>query len=202
MFVFDHDAHCPAQPVEKLIELQPANGREAVAVDVDALIPVNDALDRPAFKLRRKLLIQIRRVTLEERQRIQRKHHAKTESDVGRILLEDTDAPRRKPTLDQQRKQKTGGTGADDVNKHGKIGVLEYWRNEVMGLNPIPQHSSTPSLQFLHFPCSPYSRLTNPLASISRKRRGSTNSFGSTPRTRGLVSATCVKPSFITSMSG
>jgi hypothetical protein len=148
------------------------------------------------------LRVHIRHVAFEKRERALGKYHAEAESSVGRILLKNLDAPGGIASLDQQRKQETGRAGADDVNKHSKIGVLEYWRNGVMGLNPILQHSSIPSLQFLHFPCSPYNRLTNPLASISRSNRGSTNSFGSTARTRGLVSATWVKPSFITSMSG
>jgi hypothetical protein len=91
------------------------------------------------------LRVHIRHVAFEKRERALGKHHAEAESSVGRILLKNLDAPGGIASLDQQRKQETGRAGADDVNTHSKIGVLEYWRNGVMGLNPILQHSSIPA---------------------------------------------------------
>ena len=86
---------------------------------------MNDALHRPGFQAGSQKGVKIRYVTFEKCQGIEGKHHAKTESGVGRILLEDLNAPIRMAALDQERKQKTGRAGADDVNKHRKIGVLE-----------------------------------------------------------------------------
>ena len=75
--------------------------------------------------------VEIWHIALEKRQSIERKHHAESEGSVGRILLEDVDTPHGEASLDKQREQKTGRTGADDVNKHGitsskwSTGVLE-----------------------------------------------------------------------------
>ena len=63
--------------------------------------------------------VNIRHIALEKRQSIERKNHAVSEGSVGRILLEDIDAPGRKAALDEQREQKAGRTGADDINSHG-----------------------------------------------------------------------------------
>ena len=65
--------------------------------------------------------MKICHVAFEKCQRIERKHDAKTESGVGRILFEDANVPRRKASLDQQRKQQAGRPGANDVDSHGKL---------------------------------------------------------------------------------
>ena len=110
-----------AQLIEKLVELKPADGREAVAVDIDALIAVDDALRRPGFQPRHQQRVKIGHVTFEKGEGIQRKHHAEAEGGVGRILLEDTNPPRRKAALDQQREQKPGRPSTNDVNLHGTV---------------------------------------------------------------------------------
>jgi len=62
--------------------------------------------------------VEIRHIALEKRESIERKHHAEAEGGVGRILFEDFDTPRRETSLDEQRKQKAGRTGADNIDFH------------------------------------------------------------------------------------
>ena len=53
--------------------------------------------------------VKIGHVAFEEREGIEREHHAETKGGVGRILLEDIDLPTWKAALDQQREEKAGG---------------------------------------------------------------------------------------------
>ena len=74
--------------------------------------------------------MKICHVAFEKRERVQGKHHAETESGVGRILFEDANVPRRKASLDQQRKQQAGRPGANDVDIHAII--RSSWGIEAM----------------------------------------------------------------------
>ena len=65
--------------------------------------------------------MKILHIALEKRERVQRKYHAETIGGVRRILLKNMNAPRRKAAFDEQRKQKAGRTGANDMDSHGKL---------------------------------------------------------------------------------
>ena len=104
--------------LQQLVEPEPRDGREAVAVDIDALVVVHDALHRPAFHAQHERAMQCGRVALEKSERPLREHHAETEGRVRGVLLEDLDGPRGEPALDEQRKQQPRGPGSEDGDAH------------------------------------------------------------------------------------
>src|SRR6185503_9300034 len=90
---FDLDAGVMAEVLEEAVELETGDRREAVAVDVDRLAPVDDSLDRPILHPRQELRVQVGSVALEKRQRALREHHAEAERRIGGVLLVDMNLP-------------------------------------------------------------------------------------------------------------
>ena len=80
---------------------------------------MHDTLDRPRFETRQQLCMEVRHISFEKCQRVQRKNYSEAIGRVRRILLEDVNSPIGKATLDQQREKQPGRAGAEDVNPHG-----------------------------------------------------------------------------------
>ena len=62
--------------------------------------------------------MKVRHIALEKGQSIERKHHAVTEGSVRADSARDVNAPRREAALDEQREQKAGRTGANNIDFH------------------------------------------------------------------------------------
>jgi len=99
------------------------------------------------------LCMEVRHISFEKCQCVQRKNYSEAIGRVRRILLEDVNSPIAKAALDQQREEQPGRPGSDNVNQHRStiskltrsIGVMDY------AFCPILHHSITPSVNYIYF---------------------------------------------------
>src|ERR1044071_5319509 len=95
---------------------------------------MHDPLYRPGFQTRQQLCMEVRHISFEKCQCVQRKNDSEAVGRVRRILLEDVNLPIAKAALDQQREEQPGRPGSDNVNQHRStiskstlsIGVMDY----------------------------------------------------------------------------
>src|SRR4029078_13196813 len=133
------------------MELQSANGGKAVAVNIHALIAMHDPLYRPGFQTRQQLCMEVRHISFEKCQCVQRKSYSEAIGRVRRILLEDVNSPIAKAAVDQQPEEQPRRPRSDNVNQHRStiskstrsIGVMDY------AFCPILHHSITPSVNYI-----------------------------------------------------
>src|SRR5262249_21990130 len=114
----DADARAPAQALQHLLEREPPDRREPVAVDVDALVAVHDALHRPALHRGLEEARQFGLVPLEEGERSVGEDHAETVGRTFGILLEGLHVPRREAALHEQREQQARRSRPDYGDAH------------------------------------------------------------------------------------
>ena len=94
---------------------------------------MHDPLYMPRFQAAHQLCMQVRHISFEKRQCVQRKDYSKAIACSRRILLKDMNSPIREPALDQQREEQSSRAGADDVNLHGRRNPKsELWSVGVM----------------------------------------------------------------------
>ncbi len=103
--ILDLDAGTCAKLLNELIELQSADRRESIAIDIHPLVAVDDTLHRPRLQAGNELLVEIRHIAFEEGERVQRKDNPEAEGCIRRILLKNSNVRCRKAPLDQQREE-------------------------------------------------------------------------------------------------
>jgi len=74
------------------------------------------------------LCMEVRHISFEKCECVQRKTYSKAIGCVRRILLEDVNAPIAKAALDQQREEQPGRSGSDYVNPHGSYSRESVFR--------------------------------------------------------------------------
>ena len=104
--------------LEQPQQCEAADRAEAVAVDVDRRVAMDDALHRPRLHDARERGVHGGRVAREEFERAVREHDAEPEGRVRGVLLEDADVRFRPPSLGEQREQKPRGACAGDGDPH------------------------------------------------------------------------------------
>src|SRR5438445_2028773 len=114
----DFHAGVTAQFSQDFLERKTPDGGKAVAVDVDALVAVHDALHRPALHRRLHDIRELRLIALEKRQRAVGEHHPESVGRPFGILLGDLDPPGRIAALGEQREQEAGRPGPDYCDAH------------------------------------------------------------------------------------
>ena len=97
---------------------QASDRTEAVTVDVDGGIAVNDSLHRPRLEQRRKRRVHCRHAARQEFEGAVREDDAEAECRIARVLLDDAHIDVRAPALNQICAKETGGSRTDNADTH------------------------------------------------------------------------------------
>jgi hypothetical protein len=120
------DAHRSGPRLENLQELQPADGREADAVDADAFAAMNEGDIGPGLNMRHDRREGFRIVLVKELERASGEHDAEAEGGVGTVLLEHPHVGAEIAALDEIGEIEPGGPGAQDRDTHAVRNLVRH----------------------------------------------------------------------------
>ncbi len=115
---------------QQLQEPQPADRREADAVDHDRRAPMHDRDVGPGFHRRRDPVVGFRVVGAQELERLLGEHHAEAEGRIARVLLDHADLPAGQRTPDKVGEVQAGRPRAGDENFHSVNNSMTISRSQ------------------------------------------------------------------------